>query len=70
MYKWHLIRDIDATSNNTVYYVYDTLQSLLPSGVQNQGMLYLTDIYDTPMINTAVQGVDVRSSHTPPVGAS
>jgi RHS repeat-associated protein len=55
IYKWHLIRDTDATGNNTVYYVYDTLQSLLPSGVQNDGMLYLTDIYDTPMVNTAVQ---------------
>ncbi|MGH7269973.1 MAG: hypothetical protein ACREJ3_06040, partial [Polyangiaceae bacterium] len=48
-YKWNLVRDSDA-SGNTVYYAYDTLQSLLPAHAANPGALYLTDIYDTPRL--------------------
>jgi RHS repeat-associated protein len=46
-YQWHLVRDADETGKNLVLYVYDTLQSLLPSGTTAPGTLYLTDIYDS-----------------------
>jgi len=46
-YRWNLVRNIDA-SGNAVWFVWDTLQSKLPSGASNPGIQYLTDIYDTP----------------------
>ena len=50
VYRWNLVRNRDA-SGNTVYYVWDTLQSKLPPGSANPGIQYLIDIYDTTIEN-------------------
>jgi RHS repeat-associated protein len=48
VYRWDLVRDIDATGNNTVYYVWTNNASLLPANSPSTpGHLFLSDIYDT-----------------------
>lgn len=52
VYRWNLVRDSDA-SGNTVSYTWTDNSALLPSGMRNSGLLYLSDIYDTASAFTA-----------------
>ena len=53
-FRWNIVRDADA-SGNTVYYTYDSLSALLPPGWYTPGLLYLSDIYDTPRVGATLQ---------------
>lgn len=52
VYRWNLVRQSDA-SGNTVYYTYTYTPVPVPTGKQSPLLNFLSDIYDTPAVNTS-----------------